>query len=236
MHTNYSLFLLQSILFARSTLSFFIASTCTPPFHQKTIVKMASLDNDEFGDASFLENFDADAVIAAHISVDEKPSKKARVSLSPEKHNKTRTSPPTEILEECLGKNFGFSSFRPGQEQAVRAILDGRDVAIFWATGSGKSICYQLPALYSGRVSLVISPLISLMQDQVHKLNGLSERNVATYLGSAQTDSYEETKALRGEYPLVYVTPEKLMANGFLDRLSTVDLCLIAVDESHCVR
>ena len=116
-------------------------------------------------------------------------------------------------------------------------MLEGRDVAIFWATGSGKSICYQLPALYSNRVSLVISPLISLMQDQVHKLNGLSEHNVATYLGSAQMDPNEETKALRGDYPLVYVTPEKLVSAGFLDRLSQqVDLCLIAVDESHCVR
>jgi ATP-dependent DNA helicase RecQ len=95
--------------------------------------------------------------------------------------------------------------------------------------------------LHTKRPALVISPLISLMQDQVHKLNGLSDtdggtKNLATYLGSGQLDPMEETRALRGEYLLVYITPEKLLSNGFLDRLARLNLCVIAVDESHCVR
>jgi ATP-dependent DNA helicase RecQ/Werner syndrome ATP-dependent helicase len=189
-------------------------------------------DDDEFGDASFLDNFDVDAAVAAARAptMEEKPAKRAKVS--PDNHNRNN-----DCLEDSLQHHFGFSHFRPGQKEAIQAILDGQDVAIFWATGAGKSICYQLPALLSNRVTVVISPLISLMQDQVHKLNGLSEHNLATYLGSAQADPVEETRALQGKYSLIYVTPEKLVSSaGFLDRLANLDLALIAVDESHCIR
>jgi superfamily II DNA helicase RecQ len=189
-------------------------------------------DDDEFGDASFLDNFDVDAAVAAARTpaMEEKPAKRAK--LSPDNHNRNN-----DCLEDSLQKHFGFSHFRPGQKEAIQAILDGQDVAIFWATGAGKSICYQLPALLSNRVTVVISPLISLMQDQVHKLNGLSEHNLATYLGSSQADPMEEMRALQGKYSLIYVTPEKLVSSaGFLDQLANLNLALIAVDESHCIR
>ena len=211
--------------------------------------KMANVD-DEFGDASFLDDFDVDAAVAAATSPPvpppAPPAKRAKVSpehpistAAPRdsNRNKYESSSKFSSLENCLQQYFGYSEFRPGQKHVIECILQGQDVAVFWATGSGKSMCYQLPALYfDGQVALVVSPLISLMQDQVHKLNTLSERNIATFLGSAQHDSRAESKALAGEYPLVYVTPEKLMASGFIDQLSRLNLCLIAIDESHCVR
>lgn len=165
-------------------------------------------------------------------------------------------------LEDCLERYFGFRSFREGQKEAIQAVLDGKDVAIFWATGSGKSLTFILPPLFTtttnnnnNKVALIISPLISLMQDQVHKLNGLLDNNEnghdnvdpqsqqqqqqswATYLGSGQLDRHQEERALRGECRWVFCTPEKLQTDGFLDRIADqVNLSLIAIDEAHCVR
>lgn len=146
----------------------------------------------------------------------------------------------TRELTSTMEKYFGFDSFRPGQLPVLQSLLKQKDAAVFWATGTGKSLCYQIPPLHTNQVGLVVSPLISLMQDQVNKLNGLSNQRLATYLGSSQMDSNEEVKALNGEYPLVYVTPEKLLSEGFLDRLAHMHrskkrLCLVAIDESHCV-
>ena len=162
---------------------------------------------------------------------------------------------------------FGFSHFREGQWEAIHAVLQGKDVAVFWSTGSGKSMTYILPALYgyfqhqqqqqqqqgqespkptttaTTPICLVVSPLISLMQDQVHKLNHLGrtgeaggDKPLATFLGSAQTDATMESRALQGEFPLVYCTPEKLQSPYFVEELSRLPLCLIAIDEAHCVR
>jgi superfamily II DNA helicase RecQ len=189
--------------------------------------KMAATFDDEFGDDSFLNDFDVDAAVSAARGGATQESSAKRPKVAPETNFK---------LEETLQEYFGFSNFRPGQKAAIQAVLSGQDVAVFWATGAGKSICYQIPALYRKKITLVVSPLISLMQDQVHKLNGLSEANVATYLGSGQPDPMEETNAMASRYSLIYVTPEKLLSVGFLDRVANLDICLIAVDESHCVR
>lgn len=137
---------------------------------------------------------------------------------------------------------FGHESFKPGQLEVVRAALAGRDVAVFWATGAGKSLCYQLPALQTGKTAIVVSPLISLMQDQVIKFNatiGAAEGgHRACFLGSAQADKEVEHRAARGEYRVVYMTPEKL-TSGFLGRLTSLHadrrLALLAVDEAHCI-
>lgn len=163
-----------------------------------------------------------------------------------------------EGLRGTLGKYFGHHEFRPGQIEAVAAAVSGRDVGVFWATGSGKSLCYQLPALHTGKTTLVVSPLISLMNDQVTHLNntaGASGEKLATFLGSTQRDASVQEAALRGEYRVVYVTPEKLVGGGggnegddggyaaatqyFMSRLREMvtegKLGLIAIDEAHCL-
>ena len=150
------------------------------------------------------------------------------------------SQPAPSALEETLLQYFGHDKFRSGQLDVITAVLGGRDAAVFWATGSGKSMCYQIPALHSKGVAIVISPLISLMQDQVHKLNGLSDAPLATFLGSGQMDPHAESGALNGDYQLVYVTPEKLLSAGFLEALAHMHqkkrtISLMAVDEAHCV-
>lgn len=142
-----------------------------------------------------------------------------------------------------LREYFGYEEFRAGQHDVVRAAIEGRDTAVFWATGAGKSLCYQLVALHSGKTVVVVSPLISLMQDQVAKFNatvGAGEGNHrACYLGSSQLDKHVEQDALKGKYRLVYVTPEKLSGSGFVGQLASMHaakrLALVAVDEAHCI-
>ena len=143
-------------------------------------------------------------------------------------------------LLRVLREVWGYEGFREGQEAAVRAVVAGRDCAVYWATGSGKSLVYQVPALLEGSrgVVLVVSPLVSLMMDQVKTLNLTCGRDVACFLGSAQEDRSVEARALRGGYELVYATPEKAVGSdlgGALDRGCDGGLRLIAVDEAHCV-
>jgi RecQ family ATP-dependent DNA helicase len=152
----------------------------------------------------------------------------------------SNNSTSTPALESTLLQYFGHAKFRAGQLDVITAVLGGSDAAVFWATGSGKSLCYQIPALYCSGMALVVSPLISLMQDQVHKLNGMTEAPIATFLGSGQVDPLAESGALNGDYRLVYLTPEKLVSGGFLESLARMHqtkkkITLIAVDESHCV-
>jgi ATP-dependent DNA helicase RecQ/Werner syndrome ATP-dependent helicase len=152
----------------------------------------------------------------------------------------------SQALKETLETFYGHSDFREGQEAVVQAVLSGGDVTVFWSTGSGKSLCYQLPALHSKRTAIVVSPLISLMNDQVTHLNNTAgavyngaSGKLACFLGSAQFDPSVERDALRGAYSVVYVTPEKLLSGGFVSSLQqlheTHGLCLMAVDEAHCV-
>ena len=137
---------------------------------------------------------------------------------------------------QTLKTYFGYDTFREGQESVVESILEHRDVLAIMPTGAGKSICYQVPALMMKGITLVISPLISLMKDQVRSLNqvGIS----AAYLNSSLTQGQYFT-ALRyakaGRYPIIYVAPERLTTEAFLDFALSADISMIAVDESHCV-
>ena len=136
----------------------------------------------------------------------------------------------------ALKRYFGHSEFRPGQEELVDALLLGRDVLGVMPTGAGKSICYQLPALLLPGVTLVISPLISLMKDQVTALTqaGIPSASINSTLSQEQ---YQEVfrRARQGAYKLVYVAPERLLAPGFLRYAQEAELSLLAVDEAHCV-
>lgn len=137
---------------------------------------------------------------------------------------------------QILKKYFGYDTFRPGQEGVVDALLAGRDVLSVMPTGAGKSLCYQIPALCLGGTALVISPLISLMQDQVE---GLKEAGVpaACLNSSLDEDAYRAVlrNAYNGAYRLLYVAPERLDAPGFLSWAQQAEIPLVAVDEAHCV-
>ena len=135
-----------------------------------------------------------------------------------------------------LKQYFGHSSFRAGQEQVVDAILQGRDALCVMPTGAGKSICYQVPALMFGGITIVVSPLISLMKDQV---NALTQNGIrAAYLNSSLTYA-QYAKVIenirRGLYKIVYVAPERLSVPDFLDVCMDIKVDLLAIDEAHCI-
>ena len=137
---------------------------------------------------------------------------------------------------EILKKYFGYDSFRNAQETLIDSILEGKDTLGIMPTGAGKSLCYQIPALMMGGISLVISPLISLMKDQVGSLNQAGIH--AAYLNSSLTAG-QYYKALgfarQGRYPIIYVAPERLVTEEFLDFAQNSNIVMVAVDEAHCV-
>src|SRR6266403_2139794 len=139
-------------------------------------------------------------------------------------------------LLPLLKQSFGFDSFRPLQEEIICDALAGRDVVALLPTGGGKSLCFQLPALTRDGLTIVVSPLISLMKDQVDALE--TSGIPATYLNS--TVDREESKTRwrslhRGEYRMLYVAPERLMLETFLERALNWNIAQIAIDEAHCI-
>ena len=138
--------------------------------------------------------------------------------------------------EEVLKTLFGYDEFRSGQKSIVDSILSGRDTFAVMPTGAGKSICYQIPAMLLPGITLVISPLISLMQDQVKALNdaGIS----AAFINSSLTvsDFYQTVREVRkGVYKIIYVAPERLLTDEFLDLAKTIEISMVTVDEAHCI-
>jgi len=139
-------------------------------------------------------------------------------------------------LRQALKEYFGYDSFRPGQEEIVRSILMGEDVLAVMPTGSGKSICYQLPALMADGITLVISPLISLMQDQVQSLVQSGIR--AAWINSSLTPRQQQLaleRAGQGAYQIIYVAPERLSLPAFQRFAQSAPIVLVTVDEAHCV-
>ena len=137
---------------------------------------------------------------------------------------------------EVLSSVFGFAVFRPGQAEIVNAVMDGQDTLAIMPTGGGKSLCYQLPALCRDGLTVVISPLIALMRDQVRGLQELGVAAGALTSGNteAETDAVHHALA-RGELKLLYIAPERLAGSGTIDLLRRANCRLIAVDEAHCV-
>lgn len=137
---------------------------------------------------------------------------------------------------ELLKSHFGYDTFRLGQENIIDQIMQGKDVLAIMPTGGGKSLCYQLPALMLEGISIVVSPLIALMKDQV---DGLIESGIqATYINSSLTleETNERIEAIiGGQYKLVYVAPERLLTESFFYMVKNIKIALVAVDEAHCI-
>lgn len=137
---------------------------------------------------------------------------------------------------DILKKYFGYTSFREGQEALIDSILDNRDVLGIMPTGAGKSLCYQVPALLMTGITLVISPLISLMKDQVQALNQAGIH--AAYINSSLSES-QISKALKlaaaGQYKIIYVAPERLETYDFMFFVRQVEISMVTVDEAHCI-
>ncbi|MBQ9990969.1 MAG: DNA helicase RecQ [Lachnospiraceae bacterium] len=137
---------------------------------------------------------------------------------------------------ETLKLYFGYDSFKPGQDEIIRAILSEEDVLAIMPTGAGKSICYQVPAMLLSGITIVISPLISLMQDQVKALNEAGIH--AGYINSSLTETQIAkvyAKALEGKYKILYVAPERLESYEFTTFAGRVDISMVTVDEAHCI-
>ncbi|MCG5031153.1 RecQ family ATP-dependent DNA helicase [Mesosutterella sp. OilRF-GAM-744-9] len=137
---------------------------------------------------------------------------------------------------EALKQVFGFSDFRPYQEKIVSALIQGRDVLVLMPTGSGKSLCYQIPALVRQGTAVVVSPLIALMEDQVSRLRkaGVQAASLCS-VNSVEENRETEKALLGGSLDLLYITPERLVSEKILSMLRRIRLSLFAVDEAHCI-
>ncbi len=139
-------------------------------------------------------------------------------------------------LTETLQENFGHSQFREGQEKVIHTLLEGRSALVIFPTGGGKSLCYQLPALLMDGVTLVISPLIALMKDQVEALRarGIAAARLDSTLSAAEVmQVFDDMRA--GRLKLLYIAPERLMNESFMERLGRTKIALLAIDEAHCI-
>src|ERR687893_862048 len=141
-----------------------------------------------------------------------------------------------QALRKTLRERFGLEEFRQGQEEAIRAVLEGRDALVIMPTGSGKSLIYQLPALLLPGLTVVVSPLIALMKDQTDKLvaQGVDAVAMHSHLSAQQTrDAHSAIEDGGGE--ILYLTPERFKDRDFFERLLTRTVSLFVVDEAHCV-
>ena len=137
---------------------------------------------------------------------------------------------------ETLSQIFGYKDFRPYQQEVIEALIDGHDLFVLMPTGGGKSLCYQIPALHRPGVAIVASPLISLMKDQVDALNVNGVR-AAFYNSSLKAAEARKTLARLHDnsLDLLYVAPERLMSDSFIERLQDIEIALFAIDEAHCI-
>jgi RecQ family ATP-dependent DNA helicase len=143
---------------------------------------------------------------------------------------------PVGGLNDLLHSAFGFSSFRPNQEAVCRAAIEGQDVLLVMPTGAGKSLCYQLPGVARGGTTLVISPLIALMEDQVAKLRGQGFAADRIHSGRPRAESRQAcVDYLGGTTQFLFIAPERLRVTGFPEMLAKRPLSLIAIDEAHCI-
>ncbi len=139
------------------------------------------------------------------------------------------------ILKEELKKKFGYTSFRLGQEEVVRSLLDGRDVLALLPTATGKSLCYQLPAFLTSGVTIIVSPLLSLMEDQVQQLKSTGMKRVVALNSFMSWKEREWTLENLWQYKLIYTSPEMLQSSAVQQKLSRLQIAYFVVDEAHCI-
>ena len=189
-----------------------------------------------YADSTFLTDGEGGAVIDALLAKAAFQNTDDASFDAPRDAGEVRKARVTGDIHAILKSVYGYSAFREGQEDVIGAILDGRDVLGVMPTGAGKSLCYQIPALAMEGCAIVISPLISLMKDQVNALtqagvpaaflnSSLSERQTAAALSNARG----------GKYKIIYVAPERLLTERFLSLAAEMNLSMIAVDEAHCI-
>src|SRR5687768_1918800 len=153
--------------------------------------------------------------------------------------NKTTKTNPLPNLEQALQEHFGFKKFKDEQEKIIQTLLSGKDTFVIMPTGGGKSLCYQLPAIISEGVAIIVSPLIALMKNQVDLVRGYSSKDdVAHFLNS--TLSKKEIKIVQddlqeGRTKMLYVAPETLTKQDNLDFFKGLKISFFAVDEAHCI-
>lgn len=157
------------------------------------------------------------------------------VQTRPFSANLTQVNEASFDSEQWLG-NFGLSEFRPGQKHVIDAIISGKDTLCIMPTGGGKSLCFQLPTIAREGVTIVISPLIALMKDQVDSLVEIGIP--ATYINSSLAPGQQQSRIngmTNGEYKLIYIAPERLRSNSFMRAVQRTQIQLLAVDEAHCI-
>jgi len=141
-----------------------------------------------------------------------------------------------EPLQLILQARFGLQAFRPNQEEVCKAVIENRDVLLVMPTGSGKSLCYQLPAIALGGTALVVSPLIALIEDQVSKLQAVGLKAERIHSGRSRSESNDVCRRyVEGDLDYLFIAPERLSVDGFVDFLARRKPALIAVDEAHCI-
>jgi DNA topoisomerase-3 len=157
-------------------------------------------------------------------------------SLAEDCSSKPLVAAPGESLKELLHRAFGFPSFRVNQEAVCQAVVEGRDVLLVMPTGAGKSLCYQLPGIALGGTTLVVSPLIALMEDQASKLASLGFRVARIHSGLNRAQSRQAClEYLAGKLQFLFIAPERLRVTGFPEMLAKRKPTLIAIDEAHCI-
>ncbi|EAQ32666.1 DNA helicase RecQ [Idiomarina baltica] len=148
----------------------------------------------------------------------------------------SEAQPTTSSLQQTLANVFGYTQFRAGQEAVIQQLLEGRDTLVLMPTGGGKSLCYQLPAIHQPGLTVVISPLLSLMQDQVEALQAMGVAAEALHSGLSSEQALNVLRRLQnGEVSLLYVSPERALQAAFIERLQTYQPQFIAIDEAHCI-
>jgi len=169
---------------------------------------------------------------ASAVSKPAQRNRKSVVAILTPKHEPALSKAAAQILRDV----FGYGAFRPGQEEIIDLLSSGENVLVVMSTGAGKSLCYQIPALLSGRLTIVVSPLVALMDDQVAGLRANGVAALSIHSGLTREEQVANWRAVAaGDCALLYLSPERLMRTRMLDAIARLDPALLVIDEAHCI-